>query len=80
MERTQYLSKDEVRYFTSKSDWLAWRTFLLNWAGIIGIFWAVDTWTNPLTMLAALILLPGRQLGLAVITSAATALSSPAVD
>lgn len=68
MERTQYLSKDEVGYFTSKSDWLAWRTVLLNWAGIFGIFWAVDAWTNPLTLLAALILLPGRQLGLAVIT------------
>ena len=68
MDRTQYLSKDDVRYFTGKSDWLAWRTFLVSWAGIFAIFWAVDAWTNPLTILAALFLLPGRQLALAVIT------------
>jgi fatty acid desaturase len=68
MDRTQYLSKEELRHFTSKSDWLAWRTFLVSWAGILAIFWAVDAWTNPLTVLAALVLLPGRQLALAVIT------------
>ncbi len=68
MDRKQYLSDEETRYFTSKSDWLAWRTFLVSWAGIFAVFWMVDTWTNPLTLLAALILLPGRQLGLAVIT------------
>lgn len=68
MDRTQYLSDEEVRHFTSKDNWLAWRTLALSWAGILGIFWAVDTWTNPLTILAALVLLPGRQLALAVIT------------
>ena len=68
MERTQYLSKDEVRYFTSKDNWLAWRALLVSWAGILALFWVVDTWTNPLTLLAALVLLPGRQLALAVIT------------
>jgi fatty acid desaturase len=68
MERTQYLSSEEVRHFTSKSNWLAWRTLLVTWAGLLAVFWMVDTWTNPLTILLALLLLPGRQLGLAVIT------------
>ncbi len=68
MERTQYLSNDEVRHFSSKSDWLAWRTFLVTWVGLLAVFWMVDTWTNPFTILLALLLLPGRQLGLAVIT------------
>ena len=48
--------------------WLAWRTLLLSWAGVFAIFWAVDNWTHPLTVLGALLLLPGRQLALAVIT------------
>jgi fatty acid desaturase len=68
MERTRYLSKQEIRYFTSKENWLAWRTVVLSWAGIFAVFWVVDTWTNSLTILAALVLLPGRQLALAVIT------------
>lgn len=68
MDRTQFLSDQEIRHFTSKDNWLAWRTLALSWAGIVGIFWMVDTWTNPLTIILALVLLPGRQLALAVIT------------
>jgi fatty acid desaturase len=68
MERKQYLSSDETRYFTSKSDLLAWRTFIVTWALLLAVFAMVDTWTNPLTVLLAIALLAGRQLGLAVIT------------
>ena len=68
MDRTQYLSRSEVRFFTSKSDALAWQTLVLSWAGVFLIFWLVDSWTHPVTVLAALLLLPGRQLALAVIT------------
>jgi fatty acid desaturase len=68
MERTQFLSKEELRFYASKSDWLAWRTLLVSWAGVLGVFWMVDTWTNPLTILLAILLLAGRQLALAVIT------------
>ncbi len=68
MDRSRYLSRNEVRFFTSKSNTLAWRTLALSWGGIFAVFWLVDTWTNPLTILAALLLLPGRQLALAVIT------------
>jgi len=67
MDRTQYLSSDEIRYFTSKSDWLAWRTVAISWLSLLAVFWMADTWTNPLILLIAIILLAGRQLGLAVI-------------
>ncbi len=68
MDRKQFLSNEEIRYFTSKDDALAWRTLLISWAGIFAIFWLVSTWTNLFTIVAALILLPGRQLALAVVT------------
>ncbi len=68
MERKQYLSSEEVRYFTSKNNALAWRTFLVTWMALLAVFWMVDNWTNPLTVLLAIALLAGRQLGLAVIT------------
>ena len=68
MDRTQYLSKEEVRHFTSKSDWLAARTLLVSWSLLLAVFWMVDSWTNPLTIVLAVVLLAGRQLGLAVIT------------
>ena len=68
MDRTHYLSKEEVRYFSSRSDWLAWRTLVVTWLGLLGIFWVVDTWPHVVTIVAAIMLLGGRQLGLAVIT------------
>jgi fatty acid desaturase len=68
MDRTLYLSKEEVLHFTSKSDWLAWRTFLISWCLLLAVFWMVDSWTNPLTIVLAVVLLAGRQLALAVIT------------
>lgn len=68
MKIADYLSAEDVRHFTSKSDLLAWRTVAISWAGIFAVFWLVATWTHPLTLLLALILLPGRQLALAVIT------------
>jgi fatty acid desaturase len=68
MKISDYLEKDEVRHFTSRSDWLAWRTIAITWASILAVFWMVDTWTNPAVILLALLLLAGRQLALAVIT------------
>ena len=68
MKISDYLSKDEVRHFTGRSDWLAWRTLAVTWASILAVFWMVDSWTNPLTILLAIVLLAGRQLALAVIT------------
>ncbi|GAB5451915.1 MAG: fatty acid desaturase family protein [Halioglobus sp.] len=67
MKVSDYLSRDEVAYFTSKSDWHAWRLVLGNWAFIAAIFAVVGAYPNPLTIVAAIVLLAGRQLGLSVL-------------
>jgi fatty acid desaturase len=67
MNISDYLQKNEIRYFTTKSDGQAWLTVAITWLGILAVFAMVTLWTNPLTLLLAVILLSGRQLGLAVI-------------
>lgn len=67
MKVSDYLSREEVAYFTAKSDWQAWRLVLGNWLAIAAIFATVAVWPNPLTFLCAVILLAGRQLGLSVL-------------
>ena len=67
MKVSDYLTRDEVAYFTAKSDWQAWRLVLGNWLFIAAIFASVAAWPNPVTMMAAVILLAGRQLALSVL-------------
>ncbi len=64
---SELLSKDEIQRFSVRNNWSALRIVLGNWIMIAGIFAIVALWTNPLTMLLAIVLLGGRQLGLAVI-------------
>lgn len=63
----QYLSREEIREFTVRSDAAGARMLLANWAIIAATFTVVALWTNPLTILLAIPLLGGRQLGLAVL-------------
>lgn len=67
MKIKEYLSKGEIAYFTDKSDFHGWRLLLNNWLAIIVIFSVVAIYTNLLTVLVAILLLGGRQLGLAVL-------------
>ena len=67
MKISDYLSKEEIARFTAKSDFHAWRLFLANWLSIAAIFAVVGAFPNPLTILLAVILLAGRQLGLSVL-------------
>ncbi len=67
MKIQQYLSKEDIARFTHKSDWRAASLVAGNWLAIGLIFAAVATWTNPLTILLAIVLLAGRQLGLSVL-------------
>lgn len=67
MKIADYLSKDEIARFTAKSDLHGWRLLLGDWAAIAGIFALTAMYTNPLTILLAIILLGGRQLGLSVL-------------
>ena len=66
MKASDFLSKEEIRYFTERSDLAGARMVLFNWLMIAGVFAVAITWTNPLTLLLAVFLLGGRQLGLAV--------------
>ena len=67
MKVSDYLSREDVAYFTTRSDWQAWRLVVGNWLFIAAIFAAVAAWPNPATMLLAIVLLAGRQLGLSVL-------------
>jgi len=67
MKVSDYLSREDVAYFTAKSDWQAWRLVLGNWLAIAAIFAVLAVWPNPLTILVAVVLLAGRQLGLSVL-------------
>jgi fatty acid desaturase len=59
-------SKDEIARLTARSDWMGWRALLFTW-GVIGLtFVALARWPHPLTWLAALVILGGRQLSLAI--------------
>jgi fatty acid desaturase len=67
MEMKEYISREEIQRFTQKKDLQAFRILFMNWAAIFLIFAFVYFWTNPLSILLALPLLAGRQLGLSII-------------
>lgn len=61
------MTPEEIRHFSRKSNLAAGWILLSNWLMIVAIFAMVAVWTNPATILLAIILLGGRQLGLGVI-------------
>jgi len=67
MNIRETLEPSELREMTARSD--IWAAFLLlkTWLMIGLIFWFVSSWTNPVSVLIALFLLAGQQLGLTVI-------------
>ncbi|MGB1140496.1 MAG: fatty acid desaturase family protein [Halioglobus sp.] len=67
MKVNDYLSRDDTARFTEKSDLRAWSMVIGSWLAIAAIFWVVATWTNPFTIVAAIILLAGRMMGLSVL-------------
>ena len=67
MKVSDYLSREEVEYFTAKSDLQAWLLVVSNWLFIAAIFATVAAWTNPVTVVVAVIMLAGRQMGLSVL-------------
>lgn len=67
VKASDYLSRDELRGFTARSDVAGVALLTGNWAAIALIFSIVAVWTNIFTVLGAVLLLGGRQLGLAVL-------------
>jgi fatty acid desaturase len=62
------LTAEEYRAVTTGSDLRGASLVLSQWAFVVAIFAAVALWTNPLTIVVAIWLLGGRQLGFGVLT------------
>lgn len=60
------LSRDEIRAFTRRANWGGAVAIAWSWLVIAAIFVALARWPHPVTFVAAVILLGGRQLALAV--------------
>ncbi|HEU0197999.1 MAG TPA: fatty acid desaturase family protein [Nevskiaceae bacterium] len=67
MKISDWLSPEEVRRYTSRSDWRGSGVVASNWLIIAAAFALVALWPNVLTVVVALLLLAGRQMGLAVL-------------
>jgi fatty acid desaturase len=63
----QVLSREEIDSLLEIQDWRGWLSIGLNWGIIAASFWLVTWSPNPLTIVAALVLIGTRQLGLAVV-------------
>ena len=67
MKITDVATREENALFTERSNWKAIGYVAFNWVCIAAIFCGVAIWTNPLTILAGIALLGGRQLGFAAL-------------
>jgi fatty acid desaturase len=67
MKITDVLTREELAPFVERNDFKAIYYIAFNWTFIAAIFSAVAIWTNPLTILAGIALLGGRQLAFAAL-------------
>ena len=67
MKVSDYLSSEELVALTRRSDARAWAAFAMNWGLIAAAFALAIAWPNPLTIILAVLILAGRQLGLGIL-------------
>ena len=67
-DSAQILPREQLQHFLRKSDAAAWRMLAFNWALIAGAFALVMARPGPLSVVVALVVLGGRQLGLGILT------------
>jgi len=67
MDLSDFLSANDIKAFTQRSDGMGLYMVACNWLMILLIFALVALWTHPITVALAIVLLGGRQLGLAVL-------------
>jgi fatty acid desaturase len=67
MKISDIATREEMARFNRKSDWQGAKLVAFNWATVALVFAGVAWWTNPLTILVAVLLLGGRQLGFAAL-------------
>jgi fatty acid desaturase len=64
---SQPLPREQIRPFLAKSDLAGWRMLAFNWGLIAACFGLVMWRPNPFTVILALLVLGGRQLGLGIL-------------
>lgn len=64
---TDVLSREEILALTRCSDAAGWRAIASTWGIIAATFAALAWWPHPLTFAAAVLVLGGRQLALAIL-------------
>src|SRR6478672_3573525 len=62
-----FFSKEEIRELMKRSNWKAAWEVTFTWGVIIAALVMVALWTNPFTVILAMILIGGRQLALAIL-------------
>ena len=67
MTTTDWLSQEEVKLITLRSDARAALQVTFNWLLIAAIFWGVSQWSNPVSWVLGALLLGSRHLGLAIL-------------
>jgi fatty acid desaturase len=61
------LTREEIASLKRRSDVAGAWTLLFNWGLIAGAFAAAIAWPNPLTVVGAILIIGGRQLGIGII-------------
>lgn len=64
---SSFITREEIRVLSRPNDLRAFGGLLINWGIIASAFAMAILWTNPLTILVAILLIGGRQLGLGVL-------------
>jgi len=60
-------TREEIRELLAFDDRRGWASVLTNWGLIFASMAVVAVWTNPLTIVAALFVIGGRQLGMSIL-------------
>ena len=63
----EFLTREELAQLSKASNLRGWWTVAVNWALIAGAFALAIAWPNPLTIVLAVLVIAGRQLGLGII-------------
>ncbi len=63
---SEFFTKDEIAQLTARSDAHGWSALLLTWGVIAAVLAVLARWPHPLVWVAALVILGGRQLSLAI--------------
>lgn len=62
-----HFKREEIVELLHFEDYRSWTSIALNWSVVFAAMAMVAKWTNPLTIVLALFLIGGRQLGMSII-------------